>query len=144
MGRANAKGLKKYPSGRLLVTMLLMAPGAQFGRASGLPFFRGFSGGIAHLFGPSAGYLIAFPAAAYITGAFAEHGWDKRFWSAAAAMAVGSILILLSGWAVLSQFMPASVAFKLGVTNFIAGDIIKILLAAAALPLGWKLLKLRR
>ena len=109
--------------------------------ASGLPFFRGASGGLGHLFGASAGYLIAFPAAAYITGAFAEHGWDKRFWSAAAAMAVGSIVILLSGWAVLSQFMPAITAFRLGVTTFIAGDIIKILLAAAVLPIGWKLLK---
>ncbi|MDQ2855669.1 MAG: biotin transporter BioY [Acidobacteriota bacterium] len=112
--------------------------------ASGLPFFRGFSGGISHLFGASAGYLIAFPAAAFITGAFAEHGWDKRFWTAAAAMAVGSIVILLSGWAVLSQFMTASAAFKVGVASFISGDIIKILLAAAALPLGWKLLNRKK
>ena len=109
--------------------------------ASGLPFFRGFSGGIAHLLGPSAGYLIAFPAAAFITGAFAEHGWDKRFWSAAAAMAIGSIVILFSGWAVLSQFMPPSAAFHIGIRPFIIGDVIKILLAAALLPTGWKLLK---
>jgi biotin transporter BioY len=112
--------------------------------ASGLPFFRGFSGGIAHLLGPTGGYLVAFPAAAFITGAFAEHGWDKRFWSAAAAMTIGSIVILLSGWAWLSQFMPPSVAFHAGVTRFIIGDIVKILLAAAALPLGWALLRRRR
>lgn len=111
--------------------------------ASGLPFFQGFSGGLAHLYGASAGYLIAFPAAAYITGAFAEHGWDKRFSTAAAAMAIGSIVILFSGWAVLSQFMPATTAFQAGVTKFIPGDIVKILLAAAALPMGWKLLKRR-
>ena len=112
--------------------------------ASGLPFFRGFSGGIAHLLGPTGGYLVAFPAAAFITGAFAEHGWDKRFWTAAAAMTIGSIVILLSGWAWLSQFMPASVAFHAGVTKFILGDIVKILIAAAALPLGWTLLQRRR
>src|ERR1043166_8789377 len=41
--------------------------------ASGLPFFRGGGAGIAHLMGPTGGYLIAFPAAAFITGAFAEH-----------------------------------------------------------------------
>src|SRR5215813_2152688 len=109
--------------------------------ASGLPFFQNFHGGLQYLTGQTAGYLIAFPAAAYITGAFAEHGWDKRFWSAAAAMTIGSVVILLAGWAWLSQFMPAQVAFHAGITRFIIGDIVKILLAAAALPLGWKLIK---
>src|SRR6195256_670715 len=72
--------------------------------ASGLPFFYGGTSGIGHILGQTGGYLVAFPAAAFITGAFAEHGWDKRFLSAAAAMAIGSILIMLSGWAWLSQF----------------------------------------
>src|SRR5712664_3652085 len=54
--------------------------------ASGLPFFAGGHFGLAHLVGPTAGYLISFPAAAYVTGAFSEHGWDRRFFSAAAAM----------------------------------------------------------
>lgn len=109
--------------------------------ATGLPFFQGFNGGIQYFGGQTAGYLIAFPAAAFITGAFAEHGWDKQFWSAAAAMTIGSIVILLSGWAWLSQFMTPSAAFRAGVIQFILGDVIKIMLAAAALPLGWKLLK---
>src|SRR6266480_3273689 len=63
--------------------------------ASGLPFFYGGHGGIQHILGPTGGYLVAFPAAAFITGAFAEHGWDKRFLTAAAAMAIGSLIILL-------------------------------------------------
>jgi biotin transport system substrate-specific component len=109
--------------------------------ASGLPFFYGGSGGLQHLLGPTAGYLVAFPAAAFITGAFAEHGWDKRFLTATAAMAIGSAVIILSGWAWLSQFRPAAVAFHVGVQPFIPGDIIKIVIAAAALPSGWKLLK---
>lgn len=112
--------------------------------ASGLPFFYGAHGGIAHLFGPTGGYLIAFPAAAYLTGVFAEHGWDKHFLTAAAAMTIGSALILLSGWLVLSRFMPASVAFHKGVTELIIGDIIKIILAAAVLPSGWALLQRHR
>src|ERR1044071_5970100 len=45
--------------------------------ASGLPFFAGGTGGLPHLLGPTGGYLIAFPAAAVITGAFAEHGWGR-------------------------------------------------------------------
>jgi len=109
----------------------------------GLPFFAGSVGGIGVLLGPRGGYLIAFPAAAYITGAFAEHGWDRRFVTAVAAMAIGSAVILLSGWAWWSVITASSplATFSLAVTPFIAGDIVKVLLAAAVLPTGWALLK---
>ena len=109
----------------------------------GLPFFYGGHGGFAHLLGPTGGYLVAFPAAAFITGAFAENGWDRRFITAAAAMAIGSLVILLAGWAWFSVLMNAApwAAFKVSVAPHIAGDIIKILLAAAVLPTGWAVLK---
>jgi biotin transport system substrate-specific component len=111
--------------------------------ASGLPFFSGWTGGILHLMGPSGGYLVAFPAGAFITGAFAEHEWDRKFLTAAAAMAIGSLLILLSGWLWYSLVLRTSPAITLfdTVLKFIPGDIIKIALAAAVLPSGWKLLK---
>jgi len=109
--------------------------------ASGLPFFQQGNFGIAYLLGPTGGYLVAFPAAAYVTGAFAEHGWDKRFLTAAAAMLIGSLLILLSGWAWLSVLRNPSYAFQAGVAPFIIGDIVKIVAAAAVLPSGWHLLK---
>lgn len=111
--------------------------------AVGLPFFYGGSSGILHILGPTGGYLVAFPAAAFITGAFAEHGWDKRFLTAVAAMAIGSLLIMLSGWGWFALVTHTSlpVAFKLTVLQFIPGDIIKIVLAAALLPAGWKLLR---
>jgi biotin transporter BioY len=107
----------------------------------GLPFFSRGGAGIGVILGTAGGYLVSFPAAAFITGAFAENGWDKRFHTAALAMAIGSAVILLAGWAWLSQFMQASVAFEIGVRPFIVGDIIKVLLAAAVLPTGWYLLK---
>jgi biotin transport system substrate-specific component len=111
--------------------------------AIGLPFFSGGHGGLVHLMGPTGGYLIAFPAAAFITGAFAEHGWDRKFISAAAAMAIGSVVIMLSGWLWFSLVMRTSpaIAFFDTVLKFIPGDLIKIALAAAVLPSGWKLLK---
>ncbi|CAN5752133.1 biotin transporter BioY [soil metagenome] len=113
--------------------------------ASGLPFFYGGTSGISHLLGPTGGYLIAFPAAAFITGAFAEHGWDKRFLTAAASMAIGSAVIMLSGWAwfALITNTPLLPALQLTVLEFIPGDVIKILLAAAVLPSGWALLRRR-
>lgn len=114
--------------------------------AVGLPFFApGGAPGIARFFGPSGGYLVAFPAAAFITGAFAEHGWDKRYPTAVAAMAIGSAIIFLGGWAWFSILTntPPVAAFKLAVLPFLPGDVIKIALAAAVLPTGWALLKRR-
>jgi len=111
--------------------------------ALGLPFFAAGGSGIARFMGPTGGYLIAFPAAAYITGAFAEFGWDKRYHTAAIAMAIGSLVILGAGWAWYSVITttPPDVTFPLAVLRFIPGDIIKIALAAAVLPTGWALLK---
>jgi biotin transport system substrate-specific component len=112
--------------------------------ALGLPFFRAGAGGVAHFFGPTAGYLLAFPAAAYVAGLLAERGWDRRFLTAAAAMALGSVVILAGGWAWLALFFRgAGEAFRLGVAPFLVGDVLKIALAAALLPAGWALLRRR-
>lgn len=111
--------------------------------ALGLPFFAAGGAGLLRFFGPTGGYLVAFPAAAFITGAFAEHGWDKRYLTAVAAMAIGSVVIFLGGWAwfaVLTNTPPVA-AFKIAVAPFLLGDVIKIVLGAAVLPTGWALLK---
>ena len=111
--------------------------------AIGLPFFAGGGAGIVRFFGPTGGYLVAFPAAAFITGAFAEHGWDKRYPTAVAAMAIGSAdhssrwLGVVFG----CHEHAASRGFQTCVLPFLAGDVIKIALAAAVLPTGWALLK---
>lgn len=110
--------------------------------AAGLPFFRGGASGVAHFSGATAGYLLAFPAAAYVTGYLAERGWDRRFVTAAAAMLLGSFVILACGWAWLAlMFKGATEAFWLGVAPFLPGDVVKIALSAAALPAGWALLR---
>jgi biotin transport system substrate-specific component len=110
--------------------------------AVGLPFFRGGNGGWLYLaVSPTAGYLLAYPLAAFVTGRLAERGWDRKFLTAAAAIAVGSLVILFGGWLGLLRFYPAGQAFALGVVPFIVGDIVKIALAAAALPSGWALLR---
>ena len=110
--------------------------------AAGLPFFHGGAGGPQYFFGATAGYLFAFPVAAFVTGYLAERGWDKRFPTAALAMALGSLVILAGGWAWLAVFTrSAAAAFASGVAPFLVGDIVKVLLAAAALPAGWALLR---
>jgi len=111
--------------------------------AAGLPFFRGGNGGAHYLlFSPTTGYLLAYPVAAFVTGLLSERGWDKRYLWAAAAMGIGSLVILFGGWAWLSLFFrTAADAFNAGVAPFIIGDIVKIALAAAVLPTGWAILR---
>ena len=89
---------------------------------------------------------MAFPAAAYVTGAFAEHDWDRQFFTAVLAMLIGSLVIIFCGWGwfSLSTRTNALTAFRFTVLPFIPGDIIKIILAAAVLPSGWVLLKRQR
>jgi biotin transport system substrate-specific component len=113
--------------------------------ASGLPFFRGGNGGPAYLLlTPTAGYLLSYPVAAFVTGWLAERGWDRKFLTAAVAMALGSLVILATGWSWLAVVSHnAQYAFFAGVTPFILGDVIKIALAAALLPSGWKILRLK-
>jgi len=113
--------------------------------ALGLPFFRGGNGGWLYLaVSPTAGYLLAYPLAAFLTGWLAERGWDRRFLTAAAAIALGSAVVLAGGWLGLLRFYSAGQAFALGVAPFIVGDVLKIALAAAALPSGWALLRKNR
>jgi biotin transport system substrate-specific component len=110
--------------------------------ASGLPFFSAGRGGMFHLlFTPSTGYLFAFPVAAFLVGWLAEHKWDRRFVLAAAAICIGSAVILFGGWIGLLRFMSPWQAFLGGVAPFIPGDVVKIAFAAVALPSGWAILK---
>ncbi|HSK62410.1 MAG TPA: biotin transporter BioY [Pyrinomonadaceae bacterium] len=111
--------------------------------AAGLPFFANGGSGIVRFLGPTGGYLVAFPAAAFVTGAFAEHGWDKRYPTAVAAMAIGSFIILAAGcaWFAILTNTPPVAAIQIAWLPFLPGDLIKILLGAAVLPTGWALLK---
>jgi biotin transport system substrate-specific component len=112
--------------------------------ASGLPFFRSGQGGLHYLLlSPTAGYLFSYPLASFLTGWLAERGWDKKYLTAAAAMGLGSLVILLCGWSWLAAvYAPTTLdAWSVGVAPFLLGDVIKIALAAAVLPTGWAILR---
>jgi biotin transport system substrate-specific component len=114
--------------------------------AAGLPVFQPFGAAAgARFFGPTAGYLLAFPAAAFVTGRLIEllaaravslrpvTGWL----AAAVALLPGEAVILLFGWAWLSAFVGGAPAVRLGVLPFLAGDLVKLAVVATiarALP----------
>ncbi len=109
--------------------------------AMGLPVFA-LGGGFAVLLGPTGGYLIGFIPAAYVTGFLAQKGWDRRIGTTVLAMIFGNIIIYTFGLLWLSRLMGISkTVLSVGLYPFIVGDLVKIALAAAVLPTGWKLLK---
>ena len=111
--------------------------------ACGLPVFAGGAAGPAILAGPTAGYLIAFPIAAALTGALAERGWDRRFATMLLAMLFGSVPIFALGLAMLARFVPAGGLLAAGLFPFIPGDLIKATLAALAFPAAWRWVRSR-
>ncbi len=111
---------------------------------AGWPVFSAGRAGLAHLLGPTGGYLLGFVAAAYLTGYLAERGWDRRVGTTVLAMLAGNAALYAPGLAWLARFVGASQALTLGLYPFIIGDLLKIALAAALLPTGWKVLGKRR
>lgn len=97
----------------------------------GAPIFAGFTFGPAVLFGPTGGYLIAFPAAALVAGSLSRSLGGGRIALFSSALA-GSALILLSGTLYLALItrMPIASAALAGALPFAAGEVIKAVIAA--------------
>jgi len=127
-------------------TRLGLAAGVAYAGAGavGMPIFAGGASGLATFTGPSAGYLIGFVPAMALVGALAEHGWDRRPATTVAAMVLGNIVIYAGGVLWLQTFVGWDRVLALGVLPFLLGDAIKIAIAAAALPLAWRLRGTRR
>ena len=104
--------------------------------AIGFPVFAGSVGGLAPLFGPTAGYLAGFVIAALTTGWLSERGWDRSVPLLFVAMAAGHIVILGCGFAWLAFGMKLGVekAWLVGIAPFIAASLIKNALGAALVP----------
>lgn len=97
--------------------------------------------GLPVIVGPSAGYLAGFVVAAALVGWLAERGLDRKFRTAVIAMACGTLAIYLFGAGWLARFVGVESAIGRGVLPFLAGDLFKVLLAAAALPGAWRLVR---
>jgi biotin transport system substrate-specific component len=123
-----------------LALLLYLAQGA-----AGLPVFAGGAAGVGHLLGPTAGYLIAFPIAAGVVGWLAERGWDRHALWTVAAMIMGNLVIYALGVGWLALYVGSlGSAITNGMLPFLAGDLIKIAVAAAVLPCGWALVRRAR
>jgi biotin transport system substrate-specific component len=114
---------------------------------AGLPVFAAsplLPQGAARLLGPTGGYLMGYPVAAFAVGWLAERGFDRRYLTAACAMLAGLSVLYVAGvvWLAFTldpahPVRAAGAAFKAGLYPFVLADIAKVFIAAAALPGLW-------
>jgi biotin transport system substrate-specific component len=117
-----------------------------FEGALGLPVFAGTPEkgiGLAYIAGPTGGYLAGFLVAAVAMGWLAERGWDRNLALSLAAMAIGTVLLFAPGVAWLSALIGFEKAVASGLVPFLFGSVLKLALAAAVLPLAWKVVASR-
>jgi biotin transport system substrate-specific component len=91
------------------------------------------------VFGATGGYLIGFLPAAYLIGLAARQGQDRRISRALPLFALGQLVIFAIGvpWLAAVAHLSAAEAISAGFTPFIAGGIVKAVIAGVALPGAW-------
>ncbi|KUO62395.1 hypothetical protein APF79_07750 [bacterium BRH_c32] len=94
--------------------------------AIGIPVFAAFTGGFVKFFGPTGGYLLSFPFAAFLTGYIIEK-YNSKF-AVIAAVVLANLLILVVGSLYLSVFFGGNISqsFMSGLIIFSIWDVIKI------------------
>lgn len=112
-----------------LAVLLYLAVGAM-----GLPIFAGGRGGLAPFMGPSAGFLIGFPVAAFVIGFIVER-WRSNIGAVAFFASVfGAIPVLYTlGITGLVLFATKETSFATATAAmavFLPGDMLKAVLAA--------------
>jgi biotin transport system substrate-specific component len=114
---------------------------------AGLPVFTNTPpemAGPAYLLGPTGGFLIGFIAAAFIVGYAADRGWDRSVPKLLVAMVTADAVVFALGLAWLGVAVPALGyswgLIEAGLFPFLLGDLLKVLIAALAIPAAWRLL----
>jgi biotin transport system substrate-specific component len=134
--------------------MVVLLGGLMAGIA-GLPVFAAsvtLPPGFLRLLGPTGGYLMAYPIAAFVVGVLAERGFARRYATSVAAMLVGLAIIYASGalWlAFFARLASGSAAVGLaaalgsGVYPFVLPDLVKLAAAAGITPGLWRFIGAR-
>jgi biotin transport system substrate-specific component len=95
--------------------------------------------GMEYMLGSTGGYLFGYLLAIIALGFLARAGWDRNVFKIVLALIIGNALIYIPGifWlAELYTWNKPILAW--GLTPFLIGDALKILLAALVIPSIWK------
>ncbi len=98
----------------------------------GLPIWAGGGSGLCRLWGPTGGYLLAFPVAAWAVGLMLEGETRPNWPKVLAAMTLGSLMIYFLGLFQLSLWnhWGWKRALVLGLLPFCPGDLVKLVTAS--------------
>jgi biotin transport system substrate-specific component len=99
--------------------------------AMGMPVFSPIGvGGIAHLLGPTGGFLLAYPLVAWVAGYVMEHG-RKSFARAVLGGLLGEVVLFAGGltWLAVLTHSVAQ-AIRWGLYWFLFAEVIKVMMAA--------------
>jgi biotin transport system substrate-specific component len=127
----------------ILATLLYVAIGIV-----GFPAFAEHRGGIGVIasidggrlvLGATGGYLVGFVLASAIVGRLAELGWDRHLGGSIAAMLVAEVAIYAVGlpWLMAATGFSSAETVARGLTPFVLGDVLKVLVAAGVFPAAW-------
>lgn len=111
--------------------------------ALGFDVFAGSSAekfGLTYMMGGTGGYLVGYLLATVLLGALAARGWDRSFGKMALALVLANVAIYVPGLLWLGQLYGwDQPILQWGLTPFLVGDAIKLVLAALLIPGLWKL-----
>jgi biotin transport system substrate-specific component len=112
----------------------------------GAPVYSDGDSGWTIVHGATGGYLLGFILAAWLTGRLAERRWDRHFSTSVSAMLSGNVVIYLIGlpWLAHTLHTGLNRTLELGLYPFVLGDVLKLYLAALALPGAWRLVRWAR
>lgn len=143
-------------TGQTLGALLI---GASYGRAlgattfalyiaigiAGAPVFSQQGHGLEKFVGPTGGYLVGMFLATVVLSFLASKKWDKKLHTAIAAMFIGQALIFTPGllWLQHKTGKDWSWTINAGLTPFIVGELLKLAIAASALPAIWRVVDKR-
>lgn len=116
---------------------------------AGMPVFAAspiLPQGFGRLLGPTGGYLLAYPLAAFVTGWLAERGFDRRYRTSVVAMLAGLCTLFAGGVFWLAFFVQGAAgpvgletALSTGLYPFLLPDLAKVAFASLVLPGVWKM-----
>lgn len=114
----------------------------------GVPVFANTppsSAGPFYFFGPTGGYLLAYPLAAWIIGKVSESEQGRSLPALLVAMIIGNSLVLAIGACWLAWVaLPSggfSGAWTVGVVPFLLPELVKVGLAGTSISLMWRTVK---
>lgn len=146
-----------WPVPMTMGTFAVLTIGAAYGARLGLATIIGYmvigalgfdifasstaeNAGLSYMMGGTGGYLVGYVLAALTLGVLAQRGWDRSLVWMALAMLIGNAMIYVPGLLWLGQLYGwDKPILDWGLTPFLAGDVVKLLLAAVILPMVWKM-----